>query len=144
MGHGHTKAHHTAGALRDFTSKHRPTLNETAVRALNVFVDPSRGEHDLLMIKLKPRLYSTVVPVDVFPMAEDMRGQLKQIKEDDKRFGTVDALLVVEVTDTKSINVVPAPILKCPPPSLPQPKIRWEHMLKIMLNNGLVVVLSQP
>jgi hypothetical protein len=105
--------------LRDFTSKHRPTINETAVRALNVFEDPSRAGRDLLMLRLRPRLDSTrtqtafcvtaanVVPVDAFPMAEDMRGQLKQIKEDDKRVGTLGALLVVcEVIDPKSTNVV--------------------------------------
>ncbi|KAJ7923714.1 hypothetical protein B0H13DRAFT_1602357, partial [Mycena leptocephala] len=139
-------------ALRDFTSKHRPTINETAVRALNVFEDPSRAERDLLMIRLRPRLDSTrtqtafcvtatnVVPIDAFPMAEDMRGQLKQMKEDSKRVGTLGALLVVlEVTDTKSINVVPVPIPKGPPLSLRQPEIPWEDMLKIMLNNGLVV-----
>ena len=122
-------------ALRDFTSKHRPTINETAVRALNVFEDPSRAERDLLMIKLRPRLYSTrtqtafcvtaanVVPIDAFPMAEDMRGQLKQIK-DDKQVGTLGALLVVlEVTNTKSINIVPVPIPMGPPPLLSQPEI---------------------
>jgi hypothetical protein len=40
-------------ALRDFTRKHRPTINETAVRALNVFEDPSRAERDLLMLRLQ-------------------------------------------------------------------------------------------
>ncbi|KAJ7854842.1 hypothetical protein B0H14DRAFT_3136477 [Mycena olivaceomarginata] len=115
--------------LRDFTSKHRPTINETAVRALYVFEDPSRAGRDLLMLRLRPSS-------NAFPMAEDMRGQLKQIKEDDKRVGTLGALLVVcEVIDTKSTNVVLVPIPMGLPPSLSQPDIPWEDMP----NNGHVV-----
>ncbi|KAJ7851421.1 hypothetical protein B0H14DRAFT_3866343 [Mycena olivaceomarginata] len=142
---------HASKALRDFTSKHRPTINETAIRALNVFEDPSCAERDLLMIKLRPRLYSTrtqtafcvtaanVVPIDAFPMAEDMRGQLKRIKEDDKQVGALGALLVVlQVIDTKSMLFL-CRFQRVPPPSLPQPEMPWEDMLKIMLNKGLVV-----
>ncbi|KAJ7498332.1 hypothetical protein B0H11DRAFT_1909369 [Mycena galericulata] len=74
-------------ALRDFTGKHRPTINETAVRALKVFEDPSRAERDFLMIRVGFHPGSNRL-LYAFPMAEDMRGQLNQIKEDDKRVGT--------------------------------------------------------
>jgi len=41
--------------LRAFTSKHRPTIAEAAIRALEVCVDPSRAFRDVVIIFLQSR-----------------------------------------------------------------------------------------
>ncbi|KAJ6509861.1 hypothetical protein DFH09DRAFT_1198592, partial [Mycena vulgaris] len=98
--------------LRSFTSKHRPTIAEGGVRALNVLADPSRAERDVLLIALRPRdskrsetaffvVTLTVVPIDTFPQAQEIRGQLKQASIEQKRSGMAGAIFVI-LMDTSS------------------------------------------
>jgi hypothetical protein len=76
--------------IRAFTSKHRPTIAEASLRALQVCVDPSRAFRDVFIIYIQTRPGSTrtetsffvtdadVVPFETFgPKADEMREQLK-------------------------------------------------------------------
>lgn len=81
--------------VRAFTSKHRPTIAEASIRALEVCVDPARAFQNVLLIFLSTRsgssrtetmFYATsadVVPFEIFgtSKAEEMRGQLKLANE---------------------------------------------------------------
>ena len=91
-------------------SKHRPTIAEASIRALEVCVDPSRAFRDVVLIFLATRsgssrpetmFYATsaeVVPFESFgPKAEEMREQLKQANDNNVQstgmMGTLFAVL---------------------------------------------------
>lgn len=141
--------------LRAFTSKHRPTVAEAGIRALNVLADPSRAEHDIVMITLRRRPASkrietsffftsaAVVPIDSYPMAQEMRGQLKQASDHNKTTGMAGAIFVLLMdTDSGTCNIAPVgfPKLSESSRSLRSPLgIPWEDWLTKRLNEGIVV-----
>ncbi|KAJ7512145.1 hypothetical protein B0H11DRAFT_1699310 [Mycena galericulata] len=141
--------------LRAFTSKHRPTVAEAGIRAFNVLADPARAERDLLMILLRPRpgprtetsfhvTGTYVVPIDTFPSAQEMRGQLKQQSEDNKRTGQAGAIFVTLMdTDTGTMNIAPVGFPKASRAhGLMDPLpfgLSWEEWLTKRLNDGIVV-----
>ncbi|KAJ6454207.1 hypothetical protein C8R45DRAFT_882233 [Mycena sanguinolenta] len=142
----------TLKALRAFTSKHRPTIAEAGIRALGVFTDPSRAEHDLLLILLRPRLESprvettfwvtaaNVVPISTFPQREEMRGQLKVASDANKRSGMAGALFVMLMDiEGGTTNVAPVGFPKASPELLDPASAAWETWLTTRLNEGVVV-----
>ncbi|KAJ7101960.1 hypothetical protein C8R44DRAFT_988280 [Mycena epipterygia] len=144
----------TIKTLRGFTAKHRPTIAEAGIRALNVLVDPARAERDILMIYLRPRRDSkrvetaffataaNIVPIETFPMAQqqELRGQLKQASEDNIRSGMAGAIFVFLLeTETGMSNVAPVGFPKASPGIMPPLGISWEQWLIKRLNEGIVV-----
>ncbi|KAJ6471576.1 hypothetical protein C8R47DRAFT_988221 [Mycena vitilis] len=136
-------------ALRAFTAKHRPTVAEGGIRALNVIADPARAERDILMISLKQRGDSTriqtaytvvsvaVVPIAVFPTSQEMRAQLKQAIEDNRRLGMAGAIFVILMDlDTGVSNVAPVGFGDEPFPPLGTTVEAW---LTTRLNKGIIV-----
>ncbi|KDQ49547.1 hypothetical protein JAAARDRAFT_42780 [Jaapia argillacea MUCL 33604] len=94
--------------LRAFTSKHRPSLAEYGIRALDLVSDPTRCLRDVLLVNLANRpesgrsetsfyaLSVQVVPLEFFHgNAEEMRGQLLQLNEQQKRIGMTGSFFVV-------------------------------------------------
>ncbi|KZT12829.1 uncharacterized protein LAESUDRAFT_17982 [Laetiporus sulphureus 93-53] len=87
--------------LRDFTQKHRPTISEAGLRALDLCVDRTRADRDVLIIYLRPRPGATrietqfyVIDADVMPFEslpkekhEEMRSQLKYASEVNVKHG---------------------------------------------------------
>ncbi|KAJ7259144.1 hypothetical protein B0H12DRAFT_1182297 [Mycena haematopus] len=142
----------TLKTMRAFTAKHRPTIAEAGVRALEVFADPSRAERDLLLILLRPRLDSPrvettfwvttarVLPISTFPQAEEIRGQLKLASDANKRTGMAGALFVMLMeTDGFVRNVAPVGFPAASPDMLEPLSTTWEEWLAKRLNEGLVV-----
>ncbi|KAJ7731263.1 hypothetical protein B0H16DRAFT_1893416 [Mycena metata] len=142
--------------LRSFTSKHRPTIAEGGIRALNVIADPARAERDLLLITVRPRADSTraetayfvttlsVVPIERFRKGrtEEMRGQLKQASEDYRRTGLAGALFVVLLdTDAAMSNIAPVGFPKAAAGTFPPLPVgtTWEEWVMKRLNEGIVV-----
>ncbi|KAJ7226789.1 hypothetical protein GGX14DRAFT_417388 [Mycena pura] len=138
--------------LRSFTSKHRPTIAEAGIRALGVLADPSRAEQDVLMILLRRRMDSKrvetsffvtsaiVAPLDSFPTAQEMRGQLKQASEDNKRSGMAGAIFVLLMdTDSAAVNVAPVGFPKASTSLLSPLGTSWQEWLTTRLNEGIVV-----
>ncbi|KAJ7731241.1 hypothetical protein B0H16DRAFT_1427548 [Mycena metata] len=144
-------------ALRTFTSKHRPTIAEGGLRALNVFADPARAERDILLIAVRPRADSirpetayfvtmlSVIPIESFATNKshemEMRGQLKQASDDQKRRGFAGAIFVVLFdTDGVMSNIAAVGFEKNVPGGLP-PLIgaTWEEWVTKRLNEGIVV-----
>ncbi|KAJ6527886.1 hypothetical protein DFH09DRAFT_850178, partial [Mycena vulgaris] len=138
--------------LRAFTSKHRPAIAHAAVHALNVFVDPSRAEQDLLCIRLRPRSDSSgrtqtayivtavnVVGIDTFPAAQEMRVQLQLASDEQKRTGMAGAIFALLVDlESKTSNVVTVGFPKAMK-GVPAPRgSSWEEWLTRRLNEGIV------
>ena len=107
--------------IRAFTSKHRPTIAEASIRALEVCVDPSRAFRDLVLIFLSTRsgssrtetmFYATsadVVPFETFgSKAEEMRGQLKLANDHNLRTGMMGTVFaVLWHTSSGATNICP-------------------------------------
>lgn len=144
----------TIKTLRGFTAKHRPTIAEAGIRALNVLADPARAERDILMIHLRPRRDSTrvetaffvtaanVVPIETFPGAQqqELLGQLRQASADNMRNGMAGAIFVMLMeTDTGMSNVAPVGFPKASAGIFPPLGISWEQWLITRLNEGIVV-----
>jgi hypothetical protein len=140
--------------LRGFTSKHRPTIAEGGIRAINVLEDPSRAERELLLILVRSRPDSnrletayfvtmlSVVPIDTFPQAHEMRGQLKQASDDNKRSGMAGAIFVLLMdTDTGMMNIAPVGFPKASrlKEFLGPLGTTWEEWVMNRLNEGIVV-----
>ncbi|KAF8964029.1 hypothetical protein BDZ97DRAFT_1817612 [Flammula alnicola] len=138
--------------LRHFTTKHRPTLSDTGIRALDLCLDPTRALRDVVVVFVKPRPDSTrvetsfivtdaeVVPVEFFgpERAEEMRGQLKYVNEENKRMGGPGGILVVLIdTESHVMNAVGMGFgeeVKDMKPGLP-----WKEKLMEKLNNGIML-----
>ncbi|KAJ7866666.1 hypothetical protein B0H13DRAFT_2066421 [Mycena leptocephala] len=131
--------------LRGFTSKHRPTIAEGGIRAIN---------RELLLILVRSRPDSnrletayfvtmlSVVPIDTFPQAHEMRGQLKQASDDNKRSGMAGAIFVLLMdTDTGMMNIAPVGFPKASrlKELLGPLGTTWEEWVMNRLNEGIVV-----
>ncbi|KAF8175907.1 hypothetical protein K438DRAFT_1847259 [Mycena galopus ATCC 62051] len=141
----------TLKMLRGFTSKHRPSIAQASVMALDVFADPARAERDLLMIRLRPRPDSSrletsfvvtsinIVPIDTFPTAQELYTQLKQASDDNKRTGMAGAIFVLLMDiESKAANVTAVGFprkMEGVPPSLGSSTC-WEDWLTARLDSG--------
>ncbi|KAJ6471590.1 hypothetical protein C8R47DRAFT_1297351 [Mycena vitilis] len=119
-------------ALRAFTAKHRPTVAEGGIRALNF----QRG--DSTRIQTAYTVVSVaVVPIAVFPTSQEMRAQLKQAIEDNRRLGMAGAIFVILMDlDTGVSNVAPVGFGDEPFPPLGTTVEEW---LTTRLNEGIIV-----
>lgn len=141
--------------VRAFTSKHRPTIAEAAVRALEVVVDRTRGFRDVIIIFIATRpgtarteksFYATgadVVPFSHFgsKKAEEMKGQLKTFSDQmtkqgsSNHMGTIFAVLSHFVSGYSNI---------CPVSFFTDivgefyPGMPWKKWLTERLNEGIV------
>ncbi|OBZ69681.1 hypothetical protein A0H81_10193 [Grifola frondosa] len=135
--------------LRAFTSKHRPSLAEAGIRALDACADPSRTKKFLLVVFLRSRpdsrrietmFYATgadVVPFDMFPQAEEMRGMLRLAHEENVRTGFMGTLNVILLcVDTGTSNVMPVGF--DPHTPLEPLSMDWKSCLMKKLNEGIV------
>ncbi|KZT65995.1 hypothetical protein DAEQUDRAFT_730758 [Daedalea quercina L-15889] len=140
-------------ALRNFCQKHRPVLSDSVIRALDLCVDPSRAETDLLTIVVCPRPGSTrpetdfyataasVTPLDDFEPAkqDEMQSQLKYASELCKREGGMGAVFVVVCcVDPIIMNVIPVGFSQECLDDI-QPGEPWKERLFSRMNEGIVV-----
>ena len=140
----------TSRLLRAFTSKHRPSIADAGVRALNLHADPKRAKDFALVIFLRSRegsrrtetaFYATgadVVSFDYFPTKDEMREQLQYAHDQNVRAGAdlIGALFVVLVdVDTMISNIAPVGFSRevCEPPG------NWKEDLLRRLNDGAIV-----
>ncbi|KAJ3485125.1 hypothetical protein NLI96_g5167 [Meripilus lineatus] len=136
--------------LQKFTSKHRPAIAESAVRALELSVDIERPLRYVLTIFLRKRKDSQrpetsyfatgadVLPFEVFPSArcEEMKDQIKKVTEEYKKSGMDGALFVVLMCPEEgSMNIAPVGFSRDTffPPGTP-----WKEFLFAHLNEGVV------
>lgn len=136
--------------LRAFTSKHRPSVADAGVRALNLHSDPKRAKDFVLVIFLRARegsrrtetaFFATgadVVSFDFFPQKEEMRQQLQHAHEQNVRSGRgmIGALFVVLMAvDAMATNIAPVGFSRdvCVPPG------NWKEELLHRLNDGIVM-----
>ena len=90
--------------LRAFASKHRPTLSEAGLRALQLGQDPDNADRSFLLVELKPRpcaarpeqayyvIGAAVVTYDALAqrnsvLAQDMRDHLHALSEQQRARG---------------------------------------------------------
>ncbi|KAJ7689951.1 hypothetical protein B0H17DRAFT_1134667 [Mycena rosella] len=79
-------------------------------------------------------------PIDTFPSAQEMCGQLKQASEDNKRTGMAGALFAILLdTDSATLNIAPVRFPKTSAGPLPPLAMNCEQWLTKRLNNGIVV-----
>lgn len=138
--------------LRAFTSKHRPTIAEASLRALEVCVDPSRAFRDVVVIFLESRSGSTrtetsffatgadVVPFESFgPVkAEEMRGQLKLAHDNNIRTGMMGAVFAILCNPSSgAMNVCPIGFPK-DIGKMMYAGMPWKEWMLNRLNEGIV------
>lgn len=138
--------------LRDFTQKHRPTIAEAGLRALELCVDASRAERDVLAIYLKARPKATrvetqfyaigadILPLDGFPEEkhDEMRSQLKYAADMNRKHGALGAMFVMLMcVDERISNIAPVgfsqDVLDEMYPGQP-----WKEWLITRMNEGIV------
>lgn len=136
--------------LRAFTSKHRPSIAEAGVRALNLHADPKRAKDFVLVVFLRLRegsrrtetaYYATgadVTAIDSFPQKDEMRQQLQHAYHQHRRSGRdiIGALFVVLMAlDDMTTNVAPVVFSRevCIPPG------NWKEELLQRINDGIVL-----
>jgi len=137
-----------------FAQKHRPTLANCAIVALDLFIDRARCMGYVLLVELYPRpesrrietsFYVTdakVVPLEEFgAQAEEMRKQLVMANEEQKKSGALGTLFVLlrgnlptgQVTNVTGVGFGEHSL------SGLRPGLPWKDKLKRMLNEGIVV-----
>ncbi|OBZ69682.1 hypothetical protein A0H81_10192 [Grifola frondosa] len=139
-------------ALRGFTSKHRPTLAQAGMHALDACADPTRAQNYVFVVYLRRRadsrraetayyaLGAAAVPFDAFPklQAEEMRRQLRVAHELNVSDGCMGALDVIMLCIDEGIfNIVPVGF----DPDTPLARLGasdWRHWLLKRLNEGIV------
>ncbi|KAI0076494.1 hypothetical protein K474DRAFT_1662850 [Panus rudis PR-1116 ss-1] len=141
-----------AAKLRAFTSKHRPIVAESAIRALELYRDVNRAKTHVLMIFLRSRpgsrraetsFYVTgadVVPISTFPpdQRKEMEGQLKQAHDMNVRSGQgmIGALFAILLSlDSGVSNVAPVGFDRSVETMLPED---WKERMMLMMNEGIV------
>lgn len=142
-------------ALREFTEKHRASIFDAGIYALDMLVDPSAGQRDAVLIVLCPRADSTraatgffathisVVPIESLPDSEEMRTQLaltlSHVRSKSTDSDTAGAMLVVLLdSDSVTTNIVPL-AFSLATAGLPPPGKRdgpWTSWLTKRLNEG--------
>jgi hypothetical protein len=142
----------TLKSIRAFTSKHRPTIAEASIRALEIWVDPSRAFRDVFVVFLQTRPGSTrtetsffVTSADVVPFesfgprhAEEMLGQLKLAHDDNVRTGMVGAVFAVLYHPTSgAMNICPVGFPKEVSKEMDL-RIAWKEWMMQRLNEGIV------
>jgi len=137
--------------IRAFTAKHRPTIVEASLRALEVAVDPSRAFRDVVIIFLQTRpgsnrtetsFYATgadVVPFESFPgRAEEMRGQLQLAHDNNVRTGMIGAIFTVLChTSSGVMNICPIGFPK-EIRLVRHAEMPWKEWMLNRLNEGIV------
>jgi hypothetical protein len=137
--------------LRAFTSKHRPTIAEASVRALEVCVDPSRAFRNVVIIFLQSRsgptrtetmFYATgadIVPFEFFgPKAEEMRGQHKLANDNNIRTGMMGTVFaVLSHLSSGMMNVCPVGFPK-DVKDIMYAGMPWKEWMLNRLNEGIV------
>ena len=137
-------------ALRAFTGKHRPTLCECGVRALDLGRNPSNAETKFFLVRVRERagakkvelsyefVDAQVVDYDsLFPsLAAEMKGVLDTMNVINKQQG-LDGTLFVVLHDMESgvRNNAPVGFSKQAAYSRPMPYL---EMLSQCLNEGIV------
>lgn len=142
--------------LRAFTSKHRPTLAECGVRALDLMVDPSRAFRDTLSVFVHPRpntsqaaTFFIVVEARICPIedygpvhAAEMKKHLALVSANHQRLGLLGTFFVVlqvlEEGKVPIVNVVPFGFGKKTMKGM-KPGMPWKELLSTLLNEGHVI-----
>ncbi|KAJ3485123.1 hypothetical protein NLI96_g5169 [Meripilus lineatus] len=136
--------------IQKFTSKHRPVLAESAVRALELSIDIERPLRYVLAVFLRKREDSQraetsyfvtgadVLPYEAFPSArcEEMKDQIRKVTKEYKKSGMDGALFVVLMCPEEgTMNIAPVGFSRNTffPPGTP-----WKEFLFAHLNEGVV------
>ncbi|KAH9476565.1 hypothetical protein JR316_0010605 [Psilocybe cubensis] len=138
-------------SLRAFCSKHRPSLAEYGIRSMDLSLDPTRSLRDVVLIKVKSvpnarraetsfkAVDAEVVSTDTFGFAqgEELRGQLKDFHNQQKRIGKLGGIMVMVLdVDTNTSNVCPVgfgkDVLRL------KAGLPWKEPLIRTLNKGIV------
>ncbi|TFK63417.1 hypothetical protein BDN72DRAFT_322928 [Pluteus cervinus] len=134
--------------LRAFTNKHRPTLSEAGIQALEVGINPENAMNKVLLITLRGRqatraelsyfaINVEVVPIETFgPKAADMREQLELDKASNE--GTeFSGMFFVVLHDIGQMitNIMPVGFIPKAAHRQPMP---WKEWLVKHLNEGIL------
>ena len=143
----------TYKALREFTSKHRPTLCAAGQRALEIAKDPSAARDKLLLVMVASRpaartelkFYVTgadVVPFEMFGAAQarEMRGQLRLAEQQHRRNGKAGVFFVkLMAVDAGVANIAAVGFSKkIEDVPFEQMNTTWKDFLMLKLNHGIV------
>jgi hypothetical protein len=137
--------------LRAFCAKHRPSITDFGIRAMDLALDPTRGLRDFVFIEVEPvpgekrieRAYKAITAL-VLPYAvldkEDSQMYLESIAEYDAEQkaspGQISGIFVLVVnTKTSVINV--CPVSFGDDIYLIKPGGPWKEPLMWALNNGI-------
>jgi len=140
---------HKMKTLRTFTSKHRPTLCQCGVRALDLGRNPQNAEIKFLRIHVRQRpdpqpahlLYvvedAEVVAYDDLPpsQAAEMKGVLKESKRTGAANMAESFFVMLHDAVTQLCNVAPVSFAK--EATYPEP-IPYKEYLMEHLNNGII------
>ncbi|KAI0076493.1 hypothetical protein K474DRAFT_1662849 [Panus rudis PR-1116 ss-1] len=138
--------------LRAFTSKHRPTIAQAGVRALELYKDINRARTHILRIDLRSRPGSRrpetlfyLVNAEVTPLSEfepgmraNMESQLEVAREQNIRsgHGMIGALFVMLTSvETRVSNIAPVGFDNSVRGLRPG---NWREALTKLLNEGIV------
>lgn len=140
--------------LRLFTSKHRPTIAEYGIRALDLVVDPTRCLRDVLLLTVayraearRPELSFYLVSADVVPLdmfgdrAEEMRGQLRLANQAQQRVGLTGSFFTVlscASPGCMAMNITPVGFAKRDLVDF-RPGMPWKEEMERRLNEGIVI-----
>ena len=146
-------------ALRDFSSKHGPSLADAAYAALNIFREPERAQDSLLVVVVRPRPQSKRpetgfycyaaqvwkqddIPVPPEQMAQ-MKAMLKATNESRIKRGSAGTFLVfMHNMEGCMTNMVPFAFkVGGDDGKNPLPEDRretWRSHLLRMLNDGII------
>ncbi|KDQ49546.1 hypothetical protein JAAARDRAFT_42778 [Jaapia argillacea MUCL 33604] len=149
-----TVAYSDIKLLRAFTAKHRPSLASYGLRALDLVLDPTRCLRDVLLINLANRpdsarsetsfyaLSAEIVPLEFFESnTEEMRGQLVQLNEEQKKLGMTGSFFVVlrcDGGDKFISNIAPVTFERASLRGL-RPGMPWKAELMRKLNEGIIM-----
>ncbi|OCH84049.1 hypothetical protein OBBRIDRAFT_453754 [Obba rivulosa] len=138
--------------LRAFTTKHRPSISEAVVRALDLCADVSRAQRDMLVLYLTARpapvrtekafqlIATDVIPIGgLWPEREaEMKMMLGKAHDTITQHTSAPGAVLVTLAciDQHVVNICPVCIqsLEGLTPGLP-----WEEKLMRMLNEGIVL-----
>lgn len=139
--------------LRNFCQKHRPALSDAVIRALDLVVDASRAETDMLTIVVCPRPGSTrpetdfyataaeVAPLDDFEpgQTDEMQAQHKYAADLCRREGGLGAAFVmICCVDPLIMNVIPVGFSRESLEDV-RPGEPWKEQLFSRMNEGIVL-----
>lgn len=141
----------TLKALRAFCSKHRPSIAEYGIRALDLPLDPTRSLREVVVIDVVAvpdakgpetafkAVSANVVPMDVFGSVQgaELRSQLKNLEQQQKRIGQTGGIMVlVSDTGTGLSNACPVGFGK--DTLTLKTGLPWKEPLIYTMNSGIV------